>query len=55
MVFLGKIIDSKLVFGSISILQEDSLWLSVATADKKDLFSVLILWALLHKIIWKKT
>ena len=42
-VFLGKIIDSILVFGSISKLLEDSLWLSVATPQRNDLFSNFVL------------
>ena len=42
-VFFGKIIDSKSILESISSLLEESLWLSVATLDRNDLFSIFIL------------
>ena len=42
-VFFGNIIGSILILGSISRLLEESLWLSVATPHKNDLFSNFIL------------
>ena len=42
-VFFGKIIGSIWIFWSISILLEESLWLSVATPHKNDLFSNVVL------------